>query len=157
MTSPSLEIALGVSQESIFGPIVYLIYLNDLSRVSNKLKLIMFADDTNALLSHNSLDVLFDIMNSELCKIVEWFIINKLSQNSDKTNYILFRTPRNKITVKNLYVNNTPLIQTKVTKFLGIIIDQHLSWKDHVALISKKISKNIEIIARIKYCLSTQN
>ena len=50
--------------------------LNDLSRVSDKLKLIMFADDTNVILSHNSLDVLFDIVNSELCKIVEWFNIN---------------------------------------------------------------------------------
>ena len=52
----------------------------------------MFADDTNAFLSHNSLHVLFDIINSELYKIVEWFNINKLSLNSDKTNYILFRT-----------------------------------------------------------------
>ena len=157
MTSPSLEIALGVSQESIFGPIVYLIYLNDLSRVSNKLKLNYVCDDTNAFLQNNSVDVLFDIMNSELCKIVEWFNISKLSLNADKTSYILFRTPRKKTIVQNLYVNDTPLIQTQATKFLGVIIDQHLSWKDHVALISKKISKNIGIIARIKYCLSTQN
>src|SRR6218665_2031723 len=101
-------------------------------------------------------DVLFDIMNSELCKIVQWFNINKLSLNSDKTNYILFRTPRTKIIVKNLYVNDTPLIQTQATKFLGVIIDQHLSWKDHVALISKKISKNIariKIAFQLKICL----
>src|SRR6218665_2098176 len=90
ITSPSLEITSGIPQGSILGPILFLIYLSDLSRVSNKLKLIMFADDTNAFLSHNSLDVLFDIMNSDLCKLVEWFHINKLSLNSDKTNYILF-------------------------------------------------------------------
>jgi len=54
----------------------------------------MVADDTNAFLSHNSLETLFDIMNTELEKIVDWFNINKLSLNPDKTNYILIRSPR---------------------------------------------------------------
>lgn len=60
------------------------------------LKLIILADDTNAFLSHNSLDVLFDIIKIELRKIVEWFNINKLSLNPNNSNYILFRTPQNR-------------------------------------------------------------
>jgi len=55
--------------------------------ISSKLKFILFADETNAFLSHNSLDKLFEIMNAELQKIAEWFNVNKLSLNSDKTNY----------------------------------------------------------------------
>ena len=73
------------TEGSILGPILVLLYLNDLANVSDILKLIMFADDTNAFLSHNSLGTLYDIMNTELEKIVDWFNINKLSLNSDKT------------------------------------------------------------------------
>src|SRR6218665_946291 len=96
-------------------------------------------------------------MNTELEKIVDWFNINKLSLNPDKTNYILFRSPRKKINDINLYLNKIPITQSHTSTFLGVIIDQYLSWKDHIALVCKKVSKNIGIIAKIRYCLSFQN
>jgi len=79
---------------SILGPTLFLLYLNDLGNVLNKLKLIMFADDANAFLSHNSLETLYDIMNSEFEKDCRWFNINKLSLNPDKTSHTLFRSPK---------------------------------------------------------------
>src|SRR6218665_180172 len=88
-----MNITSGVPQGSILGPILFLLYLNDFANVLDTLKLIMSADDTNASLSHNSLETLFDIMNTELVKIVDWFNSNKLSLNPYKTNYILFRSP----------------------------------------------------------------
>src|SRR6218665_1512586 len=96
-------------------------------------------------------------MNTELEKIVDWFNINKLFLNPDKTNYILFRSPRKKINDINLYLNKIPITRSHTSKFLGVIIDQFLSWKDHIAVVCKKVSKNIGIIAKIKYCLSFQN
>jgi len=67
--SSCMNITSGVPKGALLGHILFLLYLNDLGSVLNKLKLIMFADDTNAFLSHNSLETLYDIMNSELEKL----------------------------------------------------------------------------------------
>src|SRR6218665_2891444 len=138
----------------ILGPILFLLYINHLAMVSPLLKFISFADNTNVFLSHNSLEKLFEIMNAELIKISEWFNTNRLSLNSDKTNYIVFCSTHRRMTSNNtLYINNTPLVQTDSSKFLGVLIDSHLTWKDHIMLVTKKVSKSIGIIARIKHCI----
>src|SRR6218665_1633999 len=126
-----------------------------LQRLRPYLKFIMFADDTNVFLSHKSIDKLFEIMNTELLKIAGWFNTNKLSLNSTQTNYILFRSARKIATGKSLYINNSLLSQISSTKFLGVVIDQHLTWKDHISLMTNKISKNIDVIARIRHLLPT--
>ena len=80
-----LDIICGVPQGSILGPLLFLIYVNDLFKASNSLMELMFADDTNLFLSHKSIDTLFDSMNVELANILTWFKSNKLSLNVDKT------------------------------------------------------------------------
>lgn len=70
-------------------------------------------------------------VNTELDKITDWFNINKLSLNSDKINCSLFRSPKKRSTENTLFITNKPLIQTHATKFLGVIIHQHFTWKDH--------------------------
>jgi len=86
-------------------------------------------------LSHKSLEKLLEIMNAELIKISEWFNANKLSLNSDKTNYIAICSTHKRMTSNNtLYINNTPIVYTHSSKFLGVLIDSHLTWKDRIML-----------------------
>ena len=87
-----LSISCGVPQGSILGPLLFLLYVNDLRNATNILQTIMFADDTNLFCSHKTIKELFKIMNHELIKIQQWFNANKLSLNIKKQN-IAFSTP----------------------------------------------------------------
>ena len=84
------NITCGVPQGSILGPLLFLIYVNDLNKASKILNPIMFADDTNLFFSNHDIKTLFQIVNQELRNIHEWFNANKLSLNTGKTKYIFF-------------------------------------------------------------------
>ena len=83
-------ITCGVPQDSILGPLLFLIFLNDLHKVTKYLDPIMFTDNTNLFYSHKKITTLFQIVNSELKLVNEWFLANKLSLNAKKTKYVLF-------------------------------------------------------------------
>ena len=147
--SDILNISCGVPQGSILGPKFFILYLNDITQVSKLLKFIIFADDTNVLYSHKDTKMLTNIINNELKKLEVWFSVNKLSLNVLKTNYMLFSKCK-KTENMEIYMNNSGISRVKVTKFLGVIIDENLNWKEHIKLVSSKISKNIAIIYKAK-------
>ena len=89
-----LDVNCGVPQGSILGPLLFLIYVNDIYLASSVLQFIMFADDTNVFMSNNSLIELVSKLNVELVKVDRWFKANKLSLNLKNYNYILFTSKR---------------------------------------------------------------
>lgn len=149
-------IVFGVPQGSILGPILFILYINDIIHCSPALYFILFADDTNLLASGSSCLEVMNKLNLELVKLAEWFKANKLSLNVSKTNFMIFGNKRVYIPDVNfaVLINDSPITRVSTVKFLGLLIDEGLSWKAHADYICTKLSKNVGVINRLKYKLN---
>ena len=151
--SSMADIKCGVPQGSILGPLLFLLYINDLMLVSSKLKNIMFADDTNLFLTGNSMNVIEQQLNHELTLVNTWFQANLLSLNAKKTSYMIFGRKKN--LTANIVIDNSLLSRQYDTKFLGVILSANLKWNKHIDIVTNKMSKNIGIIAKVRHLLPT--
>ena len=98
--SDKVEITYGVPQGSILGPLLFLLYINDIQNCSDKLNFYLFADDTNILYADKNLSVLEQTVNTELHKLYNWLTSNKLTLNIKKSNFVIFRPYQKKLTYK---------------------------------------------------------
>jgi len=153
-TSSEKVITHGVPQGSVLGPLLFLLYINDLTintRTQN-IRLFLFADDTTLLIRHRNVDDLTALTNTELAHMSKWFDTNKLSLNVDKTKYILFTLHNNiRNTPLEIAIKGTNIERTSHIKFLGVTVDETLTWESHISNIASKISKSIGIIRKVAH------
>ena len=144
------ELQCGVPQGSILGPLLFLIDINYLALICQYTMPIFFADDSNLFLEGNKLNAIRSRLNEELENISTWLKVNRLSLNIGKTQFMIFTRKNIKDEDIGLYIEGTEIEKGHVSKFLGMIIDGKLSWKDHVAYISNKVSKGIGIMMKAR-------
>jgi hypothetical protein len=140
-----------VPQGSVLGPLLFLLYINDLHRCTKLLTFILFADDTTILCSGKDDVEVMNMLNQELNIVSMWFKINKLSLNANKTNVITFRSPRSKPFMTNITIDGINITQVLSVKFLGVKIDDCLLWKKHISTVENKIASVIGVLCRIRY------
>ena len=121
-------------------------------KYSNILEFHLFADDTNLFLNNPNILNLETHLNIELEKVSQWLYANKLSLNIDKTSFVVFHSPQRRIVHNmNLRISNTSIKSDTRVKYLGPILDSNLNWKAYLHELSKKNSRGIGVLSKLKY------
>ena len=142
------HISCGVPQGSVLAPFLFSVFTNDLPDVTT-METTLFADDACFSYGHHNPVDLEDIVNKELIKISKWYHNNKLSLNEEKSNFILIHRKKQAINLK-LTLNNTIMEQKKQVKYLGITIDESLTWKPHINNCLIKLNKCLYAIYKLR-------
>ena len=138
------------------GPLLFLLYVNDIGNCIHNCNLRLFADDTNVFTHGRNLNTLVEETNICLDKLNTWFLANKLNLNVDKTCYIIFAPFKNIVLSDHklqLNINNVILQQLRSCKYLGVMFDEELSWKPHIYFNLKKIIKFTSIFYKLRSIL----
>ena len=152
--SHSNTVTHGVPQGSVLGPLLFLLYINDLVKSSSLLNFRLFADDTLLFLADSNLETLQSNMNTELDHVMEWMRANKLTINVTKTKAMVFHSNKKSIPQDFTFtLGTTSIPYVKSTKYLGLTFDDRLSWSFHLNNIKIKLSKSLGALFKIRnYC-----
>jgi hypothetical protein len=138
------------------GPLLFLLYINDLPAIIKKKAIpVLFADDTSILFTHHNFEDFHRNSEIVLGNVNTWFKNNYLSLNTEKTHYIHFKTKNSQPNNINLHLENNRIFNTQSTKFLGLIVDNMLSWKPHINYLINKLSTACYVIRSIKPYVNT--
>ncbi len=157
--STRLNISCGVPQGSVLGPLLFIIYTNDLPNCLQHSQCILFADDTTLYKSSINVQDLITSIQSDLTALHDWFNANKLSLNVTKTNFMIFspKSTNKHPTITNIQLGNQTIERVNSAKFVGLFIDDGLQWDEHIKYLSCKLSSGSYAIHSAKRTLSMQN
>ena len=157
--SKIMTITCGVPQGSVLGPLLFIIYTNDLPRCIISSHCILFADDTTIYASSRDIQSLFRVMNLNLNSVADWFRANKLSLNVGKTKYVLLSKNKSLVVPEEIKLSIGPnlLDRVRCAKFLGIFIDERMDWDEQIQLCKSKITSGIYIMNAVKHVLTSEH
>ena len=152
VSSTIKELLTGVPQGSVLGPLLFLLYINDLHNSVRYAKTYHFADDTSVILSSTSLEILSKRINKDLFNLSNWLKASKLSLNVKKTELVIFRSRKLKIDNSFKFkLDGKRLVPTKSVKYLGVLLDEHLHWNEQISQVKMKLNRAIGILSKLRY------
>ena len=153
--SNELTLEYGVPQGSVLGPLLFLVYINDLHMAVKYSIVTHFADDTNLVISNSSPKKLQKQLNLDLKNLSNWLKANKISLNASKSELLIFRHPNKVINFDfKIKIDGKKIIPSTFVKYLGIYIDCHLNWSVHANILSTKLSRAIGMLSKIRHYVS---
>ena len=151
--SESKSLAFGIPQGAILGPLLFILYINDLPNCLKNSEPQMYADDTHQTFAGNNVDIIEQKLNQDLISVSNWLVANKLTLNKSKTKFMVIGSRQRLGTFDRspaLKTDNVLIKQVGSAKSLGVHVDEHLTWNTHISHISKKIASGIRAIKRCR-------
>ena len=155
--SDTYDIDFGTPQGSCLGPLVFLIFCNDLQLHLEHMMCFQFADDTTLLYGHRNRHYMRYCIESDLENLQDWFNANKLTLNLKKTVYMLFRAKKDDDFAFDLKLNGVMIPRVTSTKFLGTWIDDQLSWKEHLSKLCTRLNAKLGLLYKSKNLLTVHS
>ena len=154
--STTAKLSYGVPQGSVLGPLLFIVYINDMPTINPLAKFILYADDANIIMTGNTIQEIQIKYDALIKNLIEWVHINGLSLNVKKTKYMIFSKSSLQHAHFKPTIHNKPIEYTRSTRFLGVILDDKLNWNAHIKATKAKMTRYLGILHKLRSVLPPQ-